>query len=438
VDAVSVLTFYLLAQTAIPGRLEFSPLGGAGAPAEIISVACLAGWAYLEVQRPDPSAFGVQPIRWVTFSFLAAVLASYVVAMTRAIDGAEASTANLGLVGLLGWVGVLLVANDGIPDRRRFDVLVRRVVMAGALLSTLAMLQFFTGQPLIDRISFPGLSPNGSLAWVATRAGFSRPAATAIHPLEFAAAITMILPLAITLARTDRTRNVFFRWYPVWAMALGAVISISRSAIISGIVGLVVLAIAWPPISRWIAAVSITVFTFGVGLVIPGLVGSLVDLFGGIANDGSALSRSSSYSMAREFIDRAPIFGRGYSTFLPRYRILDNQFLGLMIEVGAVGLIAFIALLMTAVVCAERTRRLAVDETTKELAHAFSAAILAGACALAFFDGLSFPMCGGVLFLLLGLVGALRRLVRAEVVGDPTRLAGASSSIRVPPAVSVD
>ena len=49
-----------------------------------------------------------------------------------------------------------------------------------------------------------------------------------------------------------------------------------------------------------------------------------------------------SYAIAGEFIGRAPIFGRGFSTFLPSYRILDNQYLGLLIETGIVGLVAFL------------------------------------------------------------------------------------------------
>ena len=80
----------------------------------------------------------------------------------------------------------------------------------------------------------------------------------------------------------------------------------------------------------------------------------MIRLFTGISQDDSALSRTDSYDLAAQFIERSPVFGRGLSTFLPSYRILDNQYLGLLIETGVVGTAAFLALLTTALVVAYR------------------------------------------------------------------------------------
>src|SRR2546430_13733022 len=60
-------------------------------------------------------------------------------------------------------------------------------------------------------------------------------------------------------------------------------------------------------------------------------------LFTGISRDDSALSRTDSYAVAGAFISRAPLLGRGPATWLPPYRILDNQFLGSLIEIGVGG-----------------------------------------------------------------------------------------------------
>ena len=55
---------------------------------------------------------------------------------------------------------------------------------------------------------------------------------------------------------------------------------------------------------------------------------------------------------------------------------------------------------------------------------ALAAAAAGGAVGLAFYDGFSFPMASGVLFLLLGLAGAQYRLVMAA--SGPRRQTGAA------------
>jgi hypothetical protein len=55
--------------------------------------------------------------------------------------------------------------------------------------------------------------------------------------------------------------------------------------------------------------------------------------------------------------------------------------------------------------------------------QALAAATAGGAVGLAFYDGFSFPMASGVLFLLLGLAGAQYRLVMAA--SGPRRRTGA-------------
>lgn len=413
-DAVNALTLFLILLIALPSRLTFAPLGGAGAPALVMGLACFAWWAYYQVQRIDTPPAGRQPVRTAFLAVLACFLISYVVAMTRAIDGAESSTADIGLISIFSWGGILLITNDGVRSRDRFEVLVRRLIFAGGAVATLGVVQFVTGEAWVDRISIPGLSVNTSLTGVLERSGFNRPAGTAIHPIEFGAVITMILPIAINYALTDRTRGLCRRWYPVLAIALAVVLSISRSAIISAIVGIGVVAMAWTPsVRRW-ALLIITGFMGVVCLTIPGLLGTLTGLFTGIGGDSSAQSRTGSYGLAAQFIERSPAFGRGFSTFLPKYRILDNQYLGLAIEVGAVGLLAVLGLFFVAGRCARRMRAAGTDRHTQQLGQSLAAAVCAGAVGLAFYDGFGFPTATGMLFLVLGLAGAGLRLVRAE------------------------
>ncbi|MET1039348.1 MAG: O-antigen ligase family protein [Aeromicrobium sp.] len=438
-DAVHVLTLVLVLLVALPSRLTFAPLGGAGAPALIMGLGCFAWWAYHRAQRVTIVSSATRPMPTALFVVMACFLASYVVAMTRAIDPDESRTADIGIMLLVSWAGILLLAHDGTPSRERLDVLVRRVIFAGGAVATLGVIQFVTGQVWIDHVSIPGLSVNTSMGGVFERDGFNRPAGTAIHPIEFGAVITMIFPLALNSALTDRARGVVRRWYPVLAIGLAVMLSISRSTIVSAVVAVLVVAVAWTPTIRWRAALIGTFFLGVVFLAVPGLFGTLKGLFTGLGDDASAQSRTGSYAIASEFIERSPVFGRGFSTFLPKYRILDNQYLGLVIEVGVAGLLAVLWLFLVGAVLARRVRLTARDEPTRQMAQSLAAAISAGAVGLAFYDGFSFPMATGVLFLMLGLAGGLHRLQHdgsmvhrgrydAEQLSSDGRLLGRSSA----------
>lgn len=103
------------------------------------------------------------------------------------------------------------------------------------------------------------------------------------------------------------------------------------------------------------------------------------------------------------------MFGRGVSTFLPSYRILDNQFLLTLIETGVVGVTALVLLFVTAGYCLRAVVRLRSAITTVSLAHSLTAALAAALSSFFFFDALSFPQVSGLTFLLIGVAGAVHR-----------------------------
>jgi O-antigen ligase len=418
-DAVTILTVYLVALFGIESRLGVPGLGGAGHPSLLLAGLGFAWWVYHHIQRPEPSGGGRRPVRIALLLMLAAFMASLTAALSRPIAGAETSTVQLGMVTVVAWLGVALLANDGVPNRDRFEQLIRRLVFLSACLAALGIAQFLTDDTLVRYIKIPGLAANITLNELGTRNGFVRPSGTALHPIEFGAVLTTVLPLAITWARHDTRFSAVVRWAPTFLMGLGIVVSISRSALICGVVGLAVMAAIWPPRSRRMLVAAVVFLVAFVAVTIPGMLGSLQGLFVGAGDDDSVASRTGSYPIATEFFGTSPLFGRGYSTFLPAYRIFDNQYLLLLIEVGAVGLVAFLGVLVTAAWSARRARVLATDVPMREYAQALVAAVCAGGVGLALFDGLSFTMSTGVLFLVVGLSGAALRLVRDPSSAPP-------------------
>ena len=378
----------------------------------------LLWWAGRKLARPFTQSPQRQPIRFAMLVFAASILASYVVGNLRPIVGPEARSADRGLLTLCAWLGLVLVANDHISTRLRLDMLLRRLVLLGSFVAALGLVQFNTGRIYTNYLKLPGLVQNSDIVGVSVREGFARPSSTAVSPIEFGVAMCMLLPFTLHYALNHRSGSKWRRFAPLALLAVAIPISVSRSALICAIVGLLLMLPAMTVRARFGTLLGVGATLGIVFVTVPGMLGALTNLFTGISDDGSAASRTGSYTLAFEFISRAPVFGRGFFTFMPEYRILDNQYLGSLIELGVVGLFAFLALLATGAVLAQKAKGLSSDPGTRLLAQALFASLAAGAAGFAFFDGFGFPMVGQLIFLILGCIGALYRIVRATASGD--------------------
>jgi hypothetical protein len=410
IDAAAFLTVWAAALLLIPAALVVQPLGAAGSPAQLLGLVAGTWWVGAQLDRAHATLTPPQPVRRAAVIFAGAMLVSYLVATTRAIDTVELSAADRGMLLVASWLGVTVMCGDGLPSRERLDTLLRRVITMAGAAAILGAVQFFSGRSFVDQLTIPGLSPNTGIASVYDRNGFSRAAGTSTHPIEFGVMLTMILPIALHYALNDTNRSRLRRWWPVAAIAVAVPVTMSRSTVVGVAVVLLVVLPTWTKKRRRATYVAVVALLLTVYLAVPGLLGTMVRLFTGIATDNSTQSRTDSYTFAWQFITRSPVFGRGFSTFLPEYRILDNQYLGLLVETGVVGLVAFIALIVTAIGVAARLRRSSTDPVLRSLLRAFIACLAAAACAFATFDAFGFPQVAGLLFLVLGCVSVVWRL----------------------------
>ncbi len=145
----------------------------------------------------------------------------------------------------------------------------------------------------------------------------------------------------------------------------------------------------------------------------------MLELFAGAGDDPSIQSRLQDYPVTLAYVAERPWLGRGAGTFLPdRYVLLDNQYLGLLASSGIVGLVSFLVLLLGSIWVCLRIRRLSGDEDDRHLALALAATLTVAFVTSATFDSLSFTTFAGVLFMLLGSVGALHRATVFDPGGD--------------------
>jgi hypothetical protein len=420
-----MLTVYLVLLLAIPSGVTIGLLGSLGRPSLIWGLVLMAWWTVARLQsrvvglRPLP-----QPVRLAFMAFIVIVLVSYAAAMLRGQPDDQVSPALTALIRLLSWAGVLLVALDGIRTTNDLATIVRRIGIGAGLLATLGILQFLTGQALVDFFgSIPGLSSAGGLG---ERAGVVRSSGTAIHPLEYATALNASLPLVIAAAISNGFRSQQFGrslrwWLPAGLISISSLIAVSRSAIIGFVVAVVSMIPALPGRLRAVVVGVGTTLAVVVFAAVPGLLTTTVGLFAGAADDPSTVSRTTGLERVPEFMSTSPVIGSGFGIFLPRYYIFDNQWVLIAIELGVLGIIAFAGFFVAGIGSAVRAKQ-SIDPDTRLLGHALAASMFNVAVLFAFFDGLSFPIAGGILFLLAGLCGSVRGIaMTGMVVGNGAR-----------------
>lgn len=418
-DAVTMLTVYLVLLLAIPSGVVVTALGSLGSPSLLWGLVLMCWWTVhrLQARVSDALAIVSQPVRFAFVAFLVIVLVSFAAAMLRGQPQDQVSPALTALIRLLSWAGVLFVAVDGIHTMNDLASMVRRIGIGAGLLAALGLLQFFTGQGIVDFFgTIPGLSMAGGIQ---ERAGVIRSSGTAIHPLEYATAINAALPLVIAAAlsrgfRSRLARGGLWWWLPVSLISFSSLVAVSRSAIIGFAVAVISMIPAIPARYRAAAIGSGTVVAVVIFAALPGLLSTTVNLFSGAADDPSTESRTKGLERIPEFMSPSPAIGTGFGVFLPRYYIFDNQWVLIAIELGILGLAAFAALFITGFWSARQARR-SPEYDIRLLGHALGASLFNVAVLFAFFDALSFPIAAGMLFLLAGLCGSVHTVFEADV-----------------------
>jgi O-antigen ligase len=422
-DAVTLLSFYVFLLMIIPSPLVFAPLGGAGGPDTIFGVLLLFLYLLALVTPPVMLARGRQPIRVAAVVFTCVVLAAYISANRRPLPTLEQNGADRGVILMLGWLGVMLVAADGIGSMERLKTLLRRIVMAATAVSALAITQFFTGLNTAKYIQIPGLTAQSAFTDLLTRDQLNRPSATALDPIELAAVLAICLPIAIHGARFAPPGKALGRWLQVALIGVALPMTVSRTGIIALLVESVVVLSTWPRRDRWIAY-AVGLFAFGgMFVVTSNLLRELGSLFTKVGSDTSSASRTGAFASSARFIILHPWLGRGFGTFLPAtYFFTDDQYLLSLIEIGIIGLAALLALFATGWITARNARRMSSNPETRHLAQCMAAAVAVPAISFATFDAFSFSMAAGLTFLILGCVGALWRLARTEAAASDGEL----------------
>jgi polysaccharide biosynthesis protein PslJ len=405
------LAVYLLALFAIPAQLVLQPLGAAGAPAALLATAGFVWWATARFTSTLAPATCFSPVRLAVLSFAVVGLLSYGIGMLRPMAGVELRSADRAVLTLIGWTGVAMLACDGLRSSRDLDRVLRAVTTGAAFLAALGILQFTLNielAPLARHL--PVLAENNDLSLLQQRSIFSRVSGTTSHPIEFGVVLATVFPLAAHYGFSGSKPSAIDR-LKLLLIVIAIPMSVSRSAVLGLLVASVVLLAGWPSRVRRKALLVAPLMIVAMRLAFPGLLGTIKSLFLYLSVDPSIAGRTEDYAVVSDFVRDSPIIGRGIGTFIPSlYVLLDNQYLGSLIETGLIGVTALLTVFTVAFACARGGRRRSNRHDVRDLGQALAASVAVAALTFATFDGLGFPMAAGLTFLIVGCCGCYWRL----------------------------
>ena len=439
----------------VPAQLILKPMGAPGTPANGLAIILLLWWLCAMLGGLNPVR-GWTPARVSAGLLTLCVLASYANAVAwgwyappdvrqvtdelwtivpPTVDHIQAkmvSAADRGLLSFAGWMGILLVTADGLRSWADLDRVVTWLCRLGTVLALLGIIQFFTGFNPAGLISIPGLSANSDYGIADTRSVLNRVSSTATHAIEFGVVTAALLPLSL--------HRTIFRWGQRWALlptvviGVGCSMSVSRSGVLVAGIGFLVLLAGWPAAWRIRFLVLAPFCAVALRVAVPGLVGTLISLFTNLFVDDSIDGRTGDYGVVLNIYADHPLLGRGLFTFLPRYyRILDNQVLMFLLELGLIGALVALSIYVTGYYSARRVRRHATTYERRHLGLALSASIAGLMLSLVTYDAWAYPMATGLTFLMLGLATAAWRLTNDSDPDTPyaARTLGAPAGLRL-------
>jgi O-antigen ligase len=243
-----------------------------------------------------------------------------------------------------------------------------------------------------------------------------------LQPLELAAMLAMVLPFAILGAIDSPTPRRRLLYVVAVGLLLAGGVATARKTSLVVPAAVVLMLAAYRPraVLRTMGRLSVVLVVL-VHFAAPSALGSVISQLepGHVNTALTTTDRTARYDAVVPDLLRHPLVGRGYESYDPqKYRILDNQYLDLLITVGLVGTVCYLAIFGAMMVAAHRTIR-GPDPRRASLALASFTAVAAIAIASALFDVLSFPHVPYLLFFVAAMILALRESSPAT---EPARI----------------
>ena len=346
---------------------------------------------------------------WPIAIFLWTMFASL---MINAVTVTEAGLINAGFANvfqLAFLLSVIILTRQMLSTEQVTMILLNVIVFAGAFVGFFAFVERLTRRNIFLMLhEFLPLTILRDDA-ESLRAGGGRAYASSQHPIALAVLFCMIVPLAIYLMKYSPWPRFAFTRKLVYTAAIGAMMvgmlsAVSRTGVVTlGVMFLFVL-IFRPKLAGLLTVIGVPILVV-VGLVLPQLfetmVLSLFDVQGVIASQLTSPGMAGQGRLAdlpdafREFAAN-PLGGTGLGSRIVvgedrNAQILDNQWLGTLLETGVLGIIGLGALFVWPVFVMMRfALRSHAPESRRFLTFAIATSTVGYTTAMFFYDAFAF------------------------------------------------
>lgn len=247
------------------------------------------------------------------------------------------------------------------------------------------------------------------------------------HALSVTSILGMALPFAVVLAAIARDRRRRIIWgIAACVIIAGALITQRKSGAVVPAMALLALFVFRPRQLLRLAPFGLVALVAAFALT-PGIFSTVRELSQTSSQD-STQGRTADYPAIVPDLLTRPMLGRGFGTLdserVDTYRIFDNEYLGQLFQVGALGLLAFLAMIVTPLFVARSVLR-SDDPVRGPPALAAGAACLAFGVACALYDILTFPQAP-YLFLFMAAMCTCAASVEVPAGWRPARVRASS------------
>jgi tetratricopeptide (TPR) repeat protein len=360
------------------------------------------------------------------------ILATSVASVVANADrvGRSGSEVGKSLSYLLSYFVVFFVIVGVTRKGKHIDFLLKVLVGGAAIVAAAAIVESRTHANIFDQLPslLPFLRQQEDAALVGDLTRGYRAFGSAQHPIALSAALVLVLPVSIYLVKHLGQR----RWWLAAGLLLaGAFASVSRTSVMMLlVVGLVFVWLQPREMKRlWIALIPAL---FLVHVALPGTLGTIKQSFSpseglieqqSVDIGSSDQGRIADIRPTLERLSEDPLFGVGYATRVagapgPDGRILDDQWLGTLLDTGVPGALAWLWLILRSL---RRMGHAARQDRSSAnwLPTAFAASVAAFAFGMFFFDAFAFIQVTLVFFVLLAFscVATTRETARSSNEG---------------------
>jgi O-antigen ligase len=400
---VFVILFIPMRRYVLPGSLPFEL-----DPYRLLVAFVLVGWtaSLLADPRVRLKRSGLEaPMLLIVFAQIASVLAN-----RAGIASVETSVVKE-LTFFLSFLVVFFLVVSVVRTHEHIDMLVKVLVSGGAVVALLAIVESRTHYNVFNHLD--SVIPLLELQELPFHSKYDprglRSFASAQHPIALGAALVLLVPLSVYLVQRFRSRRW---WLASWVLVLGALATVSRTSVIMLLVLVIVFVCLRPKEMKrlWPALLPLLVV---VHVALPGTLGTLKSSFfpagGLIAEQQQSVGSQGQGRIAdlgpslREWREQ-PLFGQGYGTrtvedVKQNVQILDDQWLGTLLETGLVGVVGWLWLFWRSI---GRFARGAKERSPRGwLLTSLTASVASFAVGMFLFDAFAFIQVTFFLFVLL-------------------------------------